>query len=118
MNIGELPKLCGHDSEYVRWELAPVNEDGWRCDRCGKLGYRPDLDRKWVEEKCSAVLFWLDLHEFINVSNGTMGEVLAIDAADRCRKEDRYDQYSIVRFILDDPNLAIHADYWAQRATA
>lgn len=101
------------------WSLAPCNEDGWRCDNCGaKLGWRPDLDRSSLEEKVDAIQFWMHTHELIYVSNGTEGDIVSANVAHRCRELDRYDQYTIIREIMTEPNIGSeqHGDFWAERA--
>ena len=92
-----------------------INEDGWKGFPDEQLGFRPDLDVDLIERKVHGLL--LELHEakFVYVSNGTMGEVITENVVARCRKEDVYDQHSILRFILEDPNLAEDADYWMRK---
>jgi hypothetical protein len=45
-----------------------------------------------------------------------MGDIIAHHVAARCREGDRYDQWSILAFILDDPNLNTHGQFWQDRA--
>jgi hypothetical protein len=111
---------CEHDE--VGWIAADdarvaLSEAGWTCVDCDtSLGFRPDLDRAYTELKVHAIL--LDFHEskLIYISNGTEGGIIADNVALRCRDERRYDQWSILRFILEDPNLNGHGDFWANRA--
>ena len=100
----------------IMWELAITNEDGWKCDRHGAIGYRPDLDRKHIGEKVRSVVFWLHEHGFIYVSNGTMGDVIEDNVVEECQKRDRFDQLTITQLVLADPNLWGHSDYWANEA--
>lgn len=92
------------------------SEDGWKCLTHGWLGFRPDLDRARIELKVHCVL--MDFHEskLIYISNGTMGEVISENVAQRCRTENRYDQDNILRFILDDPNMQPDSTFWQTRA--
>jgi hypothetical protein len=93
------------------------NEEGWGCDDCAEtLGYRPDLDRSDTYEKVRSTLFWFHDSKLIYISNGTMSDIVAENVAQRCARENRYDQWTILRFILEDPNLATHGDFWANRA--
>ena len=94
-----------------------VNEDAWECGFCGaKLGWRPDFDKELIYSKVSGLLMDLADADFVSVSNGTMGEVIAWNAVTVCRETERYDQYTIIAAILNDPNLKGHAEYWAKRA--
>jgi hypothetical protein len=111
---------CEH--EDLTWRAATpkreaLNEAGWECLDCdADLGFRPDLDRSHTEIKTHCIL--MDFHEskLIYVSNGTMGEVIASNVAWRCRIENRYDQKSILRFILDDANMNPGSTFWQNRA--
>ena len=108
-----------HPIEDVFWNPA-TNEDGWTCLDCCKpgenLGYRPDFDQDRIERKTWCLLQSFHEAKLIYVSNGTMGEIVAENVGRRCRVEGVYDQYSILRFILEDPNMAGHADFWKTRA--
>ena len=111
---------CEHDE--LTWRAATprreaLNEEAWECIDCGTvLGFRPDLDRSHTEIKAHCIL--LDFHEskLIYVSNGTMGQIIADNVAARCRAENRYDQDSILRFILADPNMNPASTFWQNRA--
>ena len=107
-----------HEHDYW-WQLVGPNEEGWACHDCDeKLGFRPDLDRSYTELKASGILFEFHEAKLIYVSNGTMGMVIAENVAQRCHAENTYDQQSILRFILEDPNLSeTHAEFWRNRAT-
>ena len=99
---------------------ASVNEDGWRCGRCGEpLGYRHDLDTALIDLKVGGLLMDLCDQQLIYVSNGTEGMVIEENVVQRCRELGRYDQYTILREILADLNVGVdsHADYWAKKAT-
>ncbi|TMC48539.1 MAG: hypothetical protein E6J20_18710 [Chloroflexi bacterium] len=94
-----------------------LDEAAWVCLDCDTvLGLRPDLDRSHTEIKTHCIP--LDFHELklIYVSNGTMGLVIAENVAARCREQNRYDQWSILAFILDDRNLNTHGQFWQDRA--
>lgn len=94
-----------------------VNEEGWACLDCDvKFGFRPDLDREWTEMKVRALV--MDFHEskLIYISNGTMGDVIAVNVAYRCAETGQYDQWSILEYILQDPNVSGHGAFWKNRA--
>ena len=96
-----------------------LNEEAWQCLGCGaQLGFRPDLDREHTYMKVRCIL--TDFHEskLIYVSNGTIGGIVACTVAARCQETNRYDQQSILEFILSEPNMsATHATFWQNRAT-
>lgn len=63
---------CKHATP--QWQLADCNEDGWQCSDCGaRLGFRPDFDRDLVVDKVDAILFWMNEHDLLHVSNATEG---------------------------------------------
>ncbi len=98
-------------------ERRALNEAAWTCLDCeADLGFRPDLDRSHTEIKARCIL--ADCHEsrLIYVSNGTMGDGIAFNVARRCIEVNRYDQWSILAFILADPNLDDHGAFWQNRA--
>lgn len=112
-----MPDPCEHDDLW--WKLAGPNEEGWACHDCDvELGFRPDLDRSHTELKVSGLVFEFHHSQLIYISNGTMGEIIAENVAGRCREENRYDQFSILVFILEDPNLdsAHRGTFWQNRA--
>ena len=112
------PASCTHPATECYWQLDACTEEGWRCSCDADLGFRPDLDRELTEAKVDAILTMAHETDFLHVSNGTEGEIITAAVAQRCRQENRFDQLSILRFILEDPNinLAEHADYWQRRA--
>lgn len=101
-----------------------VNEDGWRdaSDPNTSLGFRPDLDREHIEAKVNALM--LDLHDqtFIYISNGTEGEIVANRVVRRCREKGRFDQISILHWIIVEAyDIEIwydsrHGQFWQDRA--
>lgn len=106
---------CEHGDLW--WRLAGPNEEGWTCHDCGaELGFRPDLDRSHTELKVHGLVFAFHESELIYISNGTMGEVIAENVAVRCREKNIYDQLSILRLILDDPNMQPESPFWQNRA--
>ncbi len=108
-------KPCAHDGEMT-WHLA-TNEDGWECEECGEtLGFRPDLDRSYTYEKAASVIFWAHESKLVYVSNGEMGMIIAENLSRRAELEDTYDQYSLLKFLLEDPNFNRHAAFWRNRA--
>lgn len=108
---------CAH--EAVEWFPDPTDEAGWRCADCrANLGYRPDLDRSHVNEKAMALLMDLQVCDLVYVSNNEEGEIIAAQAAEACRRKDRYDHYTVLRALLDAPDMGVdeHAEYWAEKA--
>lgn len=109
-------KTCTCPKPYPIWQLAPCNEDGWTCGGCAnKLpgeppGFSPQLDRSNIEDKVGAILMELHENKLIYVSNSSEGDSIAGTVAVRCRDTFRFDQYSIISFIMD--YLSSHGDYW------
>jgi len=102
-----------HNNDNCFYHNA-INEDGWFCSCCGELGFRPDLDKKFLWRKIDGILQDLHEHKFINVSNGSQGEFIVHNVYDACFKEERFDQYFILKEILNEPNIDVkgHSDYW------
>lgn len=114
--FAELRKTCKHNDDGNMLYRPNVNE-AWTCFCQTDLGFRPDLDRRLLEIKIRGLLF--DLHEsrYIYVSNGSMGDIVVANTADECRKQDRYDQATILKLLLSDANIDGHiAEFWANRA--
>ena len=79
---------------------------GWMCGECeAKLGLCADLDRQLIDVKVSCLLHELHDGNFIFVPDATEGEMIIDNVALQCKDLDRYDQYTILRLILDEPNL-------------
>ncbi len=104
------------------WYLTGTNEEGWRCCGCGKKpgeppGFCPELDRALIHRKVFGILH--DLHDsnVVYLSNSSMGEAIEACVAARCVEELRFDQYSIVLFILESLTPS-HAKYWADLSEA
>lgn len=105
---------CAEASWEHTWRPA-TNEDGWECGWCGaKLGFRPDLDDELLEIKVRCLLYDFEEADLVYVSNGTMGDAIVAGVEAAARKRHRFDQHTILRLILEDPNLSGHADYWAK----
>ena len=106
---------CTH--EHCYWYPA-INEEGWKCANCGTRpgeppGYSPRLDRNELFTKVSGLLNDLHNANLIYVSNGTMGEYLTAEVVRACREAGTFDQYSIIKAILDHPEMApSHAEFW------
>lgn len=87
-----------------------INEGGWQ--EVGKvnkkLSSRPDLDKKLIFCKVRGILTSLHTNKLIYISNGSLGDCIATNVVKQCRKRARYDQYSIMHFIMQDPNLNNH----------
>lgn len=105
--------LPGEPSGYFYYPA--VNEDGWRDADGNRIGYSAELDRSHIIIKVMGLLTALDNVDLARVSNGMDGDLLSARVADRCMAESRFDQYSILLFILElvAPG---HAEYWAGRA--
>jgi|SRR5882672_3034311 len=93
-----------------------TNEDGWRCATCGHrpgepAGFSPKLDRERIYLKVGGILHDACDADLVYVSNGTGADLLTSAVADRCVKEGRFDQYSILLFLLEEMTLD-HAKYW------
>src|SRR5215510_5627297 len=106
-----------------------TDEDGWWCYECGaRLGFRPDLDRRHLETKVECICQDLHRLEVAYWSNSTDGEVAAMHVVAACRETGRYDQYSIVQFLMAERNGELetqrggqhqplsHAAYWQEEA--
>ena len=94
-----------------------INEEGWKCS-CGfKFGFRPDLDKKMLYTKIDGILQDLVSNGFVWVSNGTSGICIVNNVMQRCLKEDRFDQYSILLFLFQEGNIDVegHAKFWRER---
>jgi hypothetical protein len=98
--------------------LDPCQEAGWVCMDCQeKLGCRPDLDREQTWAKVWSILQDLHHAQFVYVSNAAEGEMVVAAVARQCHDRDTYDQYSIMRWILEHPEIE-HADFWQRQAHA
>lgn len=112
-----MSKKCNHKANNFEYYPA-TNEDGWMCMSCfEKLGFRPDLDKEEIAQKVSGILNDLHEHDFIYVSNGTTGTVIIHNVSKRCVEEERYDQYFIIKSILEDSNVnwKSHSDFWKEK---
>ena len=114
-------KKCTH---YGMFYYPKCNEDGWKCTDCGyrpddsgkRPGFSPKTDRELIDIKVGGLLMDLTQHvELVYVSNGTSGDVITSMVVERCNKEERYDQYSILLFILEIMTPS-HAKYWKEQA--
>ena len=97
----------------IHWYWS-INEEGWHKNGVC-LGYRPDLCKEHIESKVIGILLELSESEIFYISNGTEGDMLTSLVADRCIKENKYDQHSIVLFIAEHETPS-HAEYWASKA--
>jgi hypothetical protein len=103
----------GHD---YQWKPDDCNEAGWFCVYCDHrpgepAGFSPQLDRELIYWKVGGLLHDICDMDLIYISNGTGADLLTSAVADRCVKEGRFDQYSILLFILEEVT-ADHAKYW------
>ena len=109
--------ICKHEETYY---YPSINEDGWECINCKKkIGFSPKLDRERLCLKIRGIMD--DLHDknFIRFSNGTMGDIVMENVEGLCLKEQRFDQYFILKCIIDDPNVDVmgHSDFWKREIT-
>lgn len=93
-----------------------INEAGWRCVDCDHkpgepAGYSPQLDRELIKFKVGAILH--DAHDanLIYISNGSQADYLGAVVSDKCQREGRFDQYSILLFLLEQLTPE-HSAYW------
>jgi hypothetical protein len=108
---------CKHETDWVFY-YPVINEDGWKCVKCNeKLGFRPDLDKMLIGTKVRGLLDDLHTHGLIYVSNGSSGDCIEANVSMRCRETGRFDQYSIILFIMEDCNVGTedHAKYWKEK---
>lgn len=109
-------KDCKHQTFYY---YPATNEDGWKCSDCGEKmpgdppGFRPDLDREpdFLYVKVDGLLRDLVLADLVYVSNSGEGDYIVRAVGTRCIGEGRFDQYSILLFILEEMTPS-HAKYW------
>lgn len=83
-----------------------INEEGWHCALCDHRpgeppGYAPELDRDAIHRKVYALLTHLHEQRLVYVSNGTEGDGIIAAVADRCVAAGRYDQGTILLFLLE-----------------
>ena len=101
------------------WELSPCKEDGWKCYDCGeKFGFRPDFDKKYLFWKVYHLMHNLHGSDLIYISNGSQGDCMTQNVMHRCEEEKVYDQYSIILFIMQEPNMDTkgHAEFWSKES--
>lgn len=95
-----------------------TNEDGWRCIYCDHHpgeppGFSPQLDRELIGLKVGAILHDACNAHLISVSNGSDGDCLSALIADKCVRADRFDQYSILFYLLAEMTPS-HAEHWRE----
>lgn len=105
---------CEHEFYYY----PAVNEDGWKCVACGfkpgeEPGYDPNLDERLVNDKVNGLMMDMMEANLIYISNNDMGSALAHTVTQRCRNEGLYDQYAIIRFIMEC--LRSHEEFWKKK---
>jgi hypothetical protein len=108
-------KCKEHD---YHWYSDGCNEAGWKCTACDHQpgeppGFSPQLDRERIFWKVGAVLHDMTDADLISVSNGSEGDCLTAQIADRCVAENLFDQYSIQLFLLREMTPS-HAEYWKE----
>jgi hypothetical protein len=109
---------CEHEFYYY----PETNEAGWRCSACKfkpgePAGFSPELDRSRTDMKVMSMLMDLTEQDLVSVSNGEHGEAIALAVTKRCHAAKRFDQYSILLFILELMTER-HARYWADVSDA
>lgn len=110
--MAESKRPCVHEFYYY----LETNEAGWRCANCKHCpgeppGFCPALDRSETFNKVNGLLLELYNAKFVYISNGSHGLSLAETITARCREEGRFDQYSILLFILEALTPR-HAAFW------
>lgn len=110
-------ELCkdGHEGPLT-WRMC-TNEDGWHCLNCDKKiatelgdGFNPHYDEMHIRAKVESILSDLHHSNIVYMSNSTDGEYTARQVADMCKEKRRFDQYSIVEFIM--VSCQSHSAYW------
>jgi hypothetical protein len=109
-----MPPPCTHEDLY--FYACPATEAGWKCASCDfrpgePPGFSPEHDRSRIRMKVMGLLLDLHNHELVCVSNGSHGDGLEEMVAVRCEREERFDQYSILLFLLEAMTPS-HAEYW------
>lgn len=107
------PRQCKAHEFHFYPDYA--QERGWRCCFCSEKpgeppGYSPQLDRERIEAKVYGILDTVHQADLIYISNSCHGDAIVSGVAERCREEGRYDQGSILAFIVGDQDK--HAEYW------
>ena len=109
-----MKEKCTHSNSL--FYFPHINEAGWKCADCGfqpgePPGFSPQTDREEIWTKVYCLLNDFSNADLINISNGSEGDYLTAIVADKCKHADRYDQYTILRFILEEIQPG-HADFW------
>jgi hypothetical protein len=99
------------------WTTSPT-EKGWVCMNCEEQpgeppGFSPALDREYTDIKVYCILVLLHEHNFVHVSNNTVGSGIVATVTRQCKEADIYDQYSIIQMLMVQMD---HAAYWAETA--
>lgn len=102
-------------NEQELFYYASINEDGWKEGQ-KELGYKPEFDKKYITIKVRGILTDMFDAKLIYVSNGSQGDCITADVVCECKKRKRYDQYSIIEFIIRDSNVNGHWKYWKKRS--
>lgn len=108
---------CPHANLY--WYPA-INEEGWKCADCGTKpgeppGYSPQHDRSHMYVKVDNILQELVTAQLVHVSNSSAGEWITSEVMKVCIVAGTFDQYSILKAILDLPDMTeSHAKFWKE----
>lgn len=113
--------MTEHIHEF-HWYPAAANEQGWKCCFCDERpgeppGFSPRLDRERLDAKVFALIDEMHNSKLIHVSNGSEGDYLIGQLRKRCAAEDRFDQQSILLFLLELDTQS-HAAYWQKISNA
>lgn len=117
-------KVCACGTPDLYWKNTPCNETGWHCLEC-KLpikgeppGFSPKLDKMRIDLKVSAALIELHTFELIYISNSDAGDAIEAAVVNRCKRARRYDQWSVIFFIMDEITNPNHAKFWQKLGAA
>ena len=113
---------CKHEEDSLVYIPSP-EEDGWEC-ACGeKFGFRPDLDRKFIELKVRYILDEIcnpfnvneDNRRLLNIpSNEIESSRIIFNVVKKCRKKGMYDQQTIMKAILSDKHYINNPKIWKE----
>src|SRR6056297_2059918 len=111
---------CQHEvGDEIYYELQPLsqNQEIIHCPKCGdveKPGFYEDKHNLlW---KIEEILHHLHNDGYIHISNGTEGEIISRQVANKCLENNCHDQGSILHFIFTNTNLTRFMDFKTKEA--
>ena len=115
---------CEHEEDSLCYKPSP-DEDGWECTCGEKLGFRPDLDRKFtdlkvryiLEEMCNPFEVDEEAGKLIDSpSNDTEANILINSIVEKCERKGMYDQQTIMKAILSDKHYINDPEHWKKES--